>query len=116
MSASSRALQRGRLLPSVRAPSGTVTPSAMIAPVEVPAIRSNSSHAGRSLRRSISARTSAGMIPRIPPPSIERIFTSCWSGTVAEDTAQHGGRTSKACSTTAVSTAVRSAALASALG
>src|SRR5829696_8436402 len=38
-------------------------------------MRSNSDAAGRPARRSISASTSAGTTPRIPPPSIERTFT-----------------------------------------
>src|SRR5687767_1648677 len=48
----------------------------MIAPVDVPATRSNSSPAGRPQRRSISASTRAGISPRMPPPSMARILTS----------------------------------------
>src|SRR4051794_28720917 len=44
-------------------------------PVEVPAIRSKTAAAGRSIRRSISASTTAGTMPRMPPPSIERTLT-----------------------------------------
>src|SRR5215212_10021912 len=50
-----------------------VSPHARMPPVEVPAIRSNSSATGLCARRSSSASTRAGMIPRMPPPSIERI-------------------------------------------
>src|SRR4051812_25229654 len=45
-------------------------------PVEVPTIRSNRSAMGLAARFSISARTIAGISPRIPPPSIARIFTA----------------------------------------
>src|SRR5215218_1399111 len=45
-------------------------------PVDVPATRSNSCAMREPVRRSISARTVAGMIPRMPPPSIERTFTT----------------------------------------
>ena len=48
---------------------------AMIAPVEVPATRSNISAAGRPVRCSISSSTSAGISPRMPPPSIASSFT-----------------------------------------
>src|SRR5215218_2973094 len=41
-------------------------------PVQVPAIRSNSSKTRRPARRSSSVSTSAGMIPRMPPPSMAR--------------------------------------------
>src|SRR5215210_707287 len=44
-------------------------------PVDVPAIRSNSSAVRRPVRRSISASTTAGISPRMPPPSIARILT-----------------------------------------
>ena len=53
---------------------GRVRPQARMPPVEVPAIRSNSSAVGRPVRRSISASTRAGIRPRMPPPSIERTF------------------------------------------
>src|ERR1700710_566033 len=45
-------------------------------PVEVPAMRSNSSAVRRPVRRSISASTRAGMRPRMPPPSMQRTFTA----------------------------------------
>ena len=45
-------------------------------PVEVPAIRSKSSETGFPVSDSILARTMAGMMPRIPPPSIDRILSS----------------------------------------
>src|SRR3954452_7992911 len=48
----------------------------MMPPVEVPAIRSNVSAILASSRRSISASNDAGMIPRIPPPSIDSTFTT----------------------------------------
>ena len=52
-------------------PSGTVRPSAMIPPVDVPTIRSKTVARERgAIRRSRSTSTVAGMIPRIPPPSI----------------------------------------------
>src|SRR5829696_1562071 len=44
-------------------------------PVEVPATRSKSSATRRPVRSSSSASTSAGMIPRIPPPSMVRMRT-----------------------------------------
>jgi len=47
----------------------------MMPPVDVPAIKSKSSAAGRSVRRSISVSTAAGITPRIPPPSIESTRT-----------------------------------------
>ena len=71
------ALNTSRIL---SAGTSRANPIARIPPTEVPAIRSNSSHAGRPVRRSISARSTAGMIPRIPPPSIERILTACLEG------------------------------------
>ncbi len=62
-------------------------------PVDVPAIRSNICAIRWPVRRSISARIMAGMIPRIPPPSMERmvnrgidylsVLVSCWSMVVA---------------------------------
>ena len=55
------------------AESGRVNPQARIPPVEVPAITSKSSAMGRPVRRSISDSTVAGMMPRMPPPSMERI-------------------------------------------
>src|SRR3954469_5155174 len=69
MSASSSALWAGRPPAPGRASAG-----ARIAPVEVPAIRSNISAVRRPVRRSISASTSAGIRPRIPPPSIASTF------------------------------------------
>src|SRR5712692_1005298 len=48
---------------------GLTSPSAMIPPVDVPVTRSKRSLMGRFVRTSISARTRAGIIPRIPPPS-----------------------------------------------
>lgn len=50
-------------------------PSAMSPPVEVPATRSKRSAAGRPVSRSSSVSTSAGMMPRMPPPSTERMRT-----------------------------------------
>ncbi len=47
----------------------------MIPPVEVPAIRSTIVAIGRPVRASISASTSAGISPRMPPPSIASAFT-----------------------------------------
>src|SRR4051794_1517110 len=41
-------------------------------PVDVPAIRSNSSNTRRPDRRSNSVRTIAGIRPRIPPPSMDK--------------------------------------------
>src|SRR5690242_1259929 len=60
----------------------------MIPPVEVPATTSNSSATGLPVHRSISSSTIAGMIPRMPPPSMERILVTSsfdmlrprWSG------------------------------------
>src|SRR3954453_1913862 len=69
MSASSSALWAGRPSSPRRA-----SAQARIPPVEVPAIRSNISAVRRPVRRSISASTSAGTRPRIPPPSIESTF------------------------------------------
>src|SRR3954470_1398478 len=69
MSASSSALCAGRPSSPRRA-----SAQARIPPVEVPAIRSNISAVRRPVRRSISASTSAGIRPRIPPPSIESTF------------------------------------------
>src|SRR5580704_2617573 len=43
-------------------------------PVDVPATKSNSRAMGRAVRFSISASSMAGMIPRMPPPSMERIL------------------------------------------
>jgi hypothetical protein len=43
-------------------------------PVEVPAMRSKSSQTGLPVRRSISESTIAGMMPRMPPPSMLRIL------------------------------------------
>src|SRR4051812_13698897 len=48
----------------------------MMPPVDVPAITSTIDAIGRPVRRSISARTSAGINPRIPPPSIASAFTA----------------------------------------
>ena len=50
--------------------------------MDVPAIRSNIWAIRNPVRRSISARIIAGMIPRIPPPSMDRmvnkgILVSC---------------------------------------
>src|SRR5918995_415384 len=50
--------------------SGAQSAQARMPPVEVPAIRSNSSKIRRPARRSSSVRTRAGMRPRIPPPSM----------------------------------------------
>jgi hypothetical protein len=47
----------------------------MMPPVEVPAIRSTIVAIGRPVRASISASTSAGISPRMPPPSIASAFT-----------------------------------------
>jgi hypothetical protein len=47
----------------------------MIPPVDVPAIRSTMLAIPRPVRRSISASTSAGISPRMPPPSIASAFT-----------------------------------------
>src|SRR3954454_3337431 len=69
MSASSSALWAGRPSSPRRA-----SAQARIPPVEVPAIRSNISAVRRPVRRSISASTSAGISPRMPPPSIESTF------------------------------------------
>jgi hypothetical protein len=46
-------------------------PNAMIPPVDVPATRSKTSCKCLPTPSSIAARIVAGMIPRIPPPSIE---------------------------------------------
>src|SRR3954452_15760015 len=46
----------------------------MIPPVEVPAIRSNSSAVCLPVRSSRSASTIAGITPRMPPPSTDRTF------------------------------------------
>ncbi len=54
---------------------GMVRPRARIPPVDVPATRSKRCAVGRPVRRSISASTMAGMIPRMPPPSMDRILT-----------------------------------------
>ena len=43
-------------------------------PVEVPAMRSTISAIRRPVRRSISASTSAGIRPRMPPPSMQSTF------------------------------------------
>src|SRR5919202_303511 len=83
MSTSCSALQRA-VRPSA---SGRVSAHARIAPVEVPATRSNSSAVLRPVRRSTSASTRAGMMPRIPPPSIASTRTR--SATAANAT---GGR------------------------
>src|SRR3954454_16769113 len=53
--------------------SGLASAQARIPPVEVPAMRSVSSATRRPVRRSTSASTSAGIRPRIPPPSIARM-------------------------------------------
>ncbi len=50
--------------------SGAHRAQARMPPVEVPAIRSNSSQTRFPERCSISASTSAGISPRIPPPSM----------------------------------------------
>src|SRR5258707_13141 len=50
-------------------------PSARIPPVDVPAIKSNSSQMGLPDCFSMAASTTAGMIPRMPPPSIARILS-----------------------------------------
>ena len=44
-------------------------------PVDVPTMRSKSWAVGRPVRLSISARTRVGMMPRMPPPSMERTRT-----------------------------------------
>jgi hypothetical protein len=49
-----------------------VSAQARMPPVDVPAIRSKVSATGLPVSRSSSASTIAGMIPRIPPPSMER--------------------------------------------
>src|SRR3954452_1322976 len=54
---------------------GRASAQVMIPPVEVPAIRSTIVAIGRPVRFSISASTSAGISPRIPPPSIASAFT-----------------------------------------
>src|SRR5918992_2406290 len=54
---------------------GRVSPQARIPPVDVPATRSTSSAVRRRVRRSISASTSAGISPRMPPPSMQSTFT-----------------------------------------
>ena len=68
--------RRRRSAAACRRAPGRVRPQARMPPVEVPAIRSNSSAVGRPVRRSISASTRAGIRPRMPPPSIERTFTA----------------------------------------
>src|SRR5487761_435547 len=45
-------------------------PSAMIPPVDVPEIRSNACHKSLPTQLCILSRITAGIIPRIPPPSI----------------------------------------------
>ena len=47
----------------------------MIPPVEVPAMTSTIVVIARPVRRSISASTSAGISPRMPPPSTASAFT-----------------------------------------
>ena len=59
----------------VRPGPGRVSPQARIPPVDVPATRSTISAIRRPVRRSISASTSAGIRPRMPPPSMQRTFT-----------------------------------------
>src|SRR5205807_9966334 len=54
---------------------GFTMPSARIPPVDVPAIKSNSSQIGLPDCFSMAASTTAGMIPRMPPPSIARILS-----------------------------------------
>src|ERR1700760_3291981 len=53
---------------------GLASAQAMIAPVEVPAITSTMVASGRPVRCSISASTSAGISPRMPPPSMASAF------------------------------------------
>src|SRR3954471_13922903 len=55
---------------------GRVSPHARIAPVEVPATRSKRLEVGRPVRCSISVSTSAGISPRMPPPSMAKTFMS----------------------------------------
>jgi hypothetical protein len=49
-------------------------------PVEVPAITSKSFEGCCPVRLSISPKTTAGMIPRTPPPSIVRILIESGAG------------------------------------
>src|SRR5258708_4533489 len=54
---------------------GFTMPNARMPPVDVPAIKSNSSQIGLPDCFSMAASTTAGMIPRMPPPSIARILS-----------------------------------------
>src|ERR1700742_3965822 len=53
---------------------GLASAQAIIAPVDVPATTSTIEAIARPVRRSISASTSAGISPRMPPPSMASAF------------------------------------------